>query len=139
MTIEIKDVTNEDMLQFMELNVLMYKSIDPTINDFGAINTVVYEINTKEDFIAVGIYENDLLVGFMKGYCFSKKLFHFSGIYVIMKNNKSLKELIEHCLDLVKQKGYSAWSVDTTNSNISSIVEKYGATVSYTRYIKEFN
>ena len=126
------------MIPFLELNVLMYKSIDPTINDFGAVNTVVHEINNMEGFVAIGMYDNDMLVGFMKGYCFSKKLFHFSGIYVIMKNNKDTKQLIEYSLDLVKEKGYSAWSVDTTNSNISSIVEKYGAKVSYTRYIKEF-
>lgn len=133
----IKEIINEDMLEFLRLNTLMYKRIDPTINDFGAVNTVVYEINTQPDFTAIGLYDKDKLVGFMKGYCFSKKLFHFSGIYVIIKNNKALKQLIEHCLDLVKQKGYSAWSVDTTNCNISSIVEKYGASPSYTRYIKE--
>lgn len=133
----VKEIDNSDMLAFLELNVLMYQSIDPTINEFGAVNTVVHEINNQEGFFAVGLYDDEKLVGFMKGYCFSKKLFHFSGIYVIMKNNKDTKQLIEYCLDLVKEKGYSAWSVDTTNSNISSIVEKYGASVSYTRYIKE--
>lgn len=136
---EIKPIVNSDLVQLLELAIKMYKVIDPTTNEFGAVNTVMYEINTKEDFTAIGLYDEDKLVGFMTGYCFSKKQFHFSGIYVIIKNNEWTKQLIEYCLDLIKQKGYSAWSVDTTNGNISSIVEKYGAKELYTRYIKEIN
>jgi hypothetical protein len=136
---EIRHIDNTELTQLLELAILMYKVIDPSVNEFGAINTVMYEINTKEDFTAIGLFDDNKLVGFMSGYCFSKKQFHFSGIYVIIKNNEWTKQLIEYCLDLIKQKGYSAWSVDTTNGNISSIVEKYGAEPLYTRYIKEIN
>ena len=134
---QIKEIHNNDMFEFLKLTAEMYKSIDPTITDFGAINTVVYEINNQADFIAIGLYNEDKLVGFVKGYCFSNKMFLFTGIYVIIKNNKATKQLIEYCFDLIKQKGYSAWSVDATNSNISSIMEKYGAKAKYTRYVKE--
>ncbi len=136
---EIRPIINSDLVQLLELAIKMYKVIDPTTNEFGAVNTVMYEINTKEDFTAIGLFDENKLIGFMTGYCFSKKQFHFSGIYVIIKNNEWTKQLIEYCLDLIKQKGYSAWSVDTTNGNISSIVEKYGAKELYTRYIKEIN
>lgn len=133
----IKSVPNEDLLQLLDLNIKMYKSIDNTINEFGAINTVMQEIISKPDPIVVGMYDKDKLVGFVRGYCFSNKMFHFSGIYVTMKNNKNTKELIEYCFKLVKDKGYSAWSVDANNSNISSIMEKYGAVSKFTRYVKE--
>ena len=138
MTVLIKPVENEDMLRYMDLNIRMFKTIDDTINPFGAINHVVHEITTKEDYKAIGMYDDDELVGFLSGYCFSTKKFHFSGIYVIMKNNKNLSELIDFTLELIKNEGYSAWSVDTTNSNITSIVEKYGATAKSTRFVKEF-
>lgn len=134
----IKQIDNADFIQLVKLNAEMYAIIDSSITEFGATNTLMYEVNTKEDFIAVGLYDNDnTLIGFVKGYCFSKKLFHFSGIYVKIKNNRQTKELIEYCFKLVEDKGYSAWQVDATNSNISSIMEKYGAKQQYVRYIKE--
>lgn len=135
---QIKEIPNEDMLSLLALAVRMYKSIDPTINEFGAVNQLVQDINHQHDFIAVGLYDDqDSLVGYVTGHCFNKKMFHFSGIYVIIKNNKWTQQLIEHCFALVAEKGYSAWSVDATNGNISSIMEKYGATAKYTRYVKE--
>lgn len=134
---DIKPIPNKDLMQLLPLVIAMHECMDETTNEFGAINTLMHEINTKEDFTAIGLYDEDKLVGFVKGYCFSKKMFYFSGIYVIMKNTKHTKQLIEYCFDLVKQKGYSAWSLDATNGNISSIIEKYGATVKHTRYIKE--
>lgn len=133
----IKPIPNKDLIQLFTLAIEMYKCMDPEINEFGAINTIMADINTQKDFTAIGLYDGDILKGFVTGHYFTKKMFHFSGIYVIMKNNPFTKQLIEYCFDLVKQKGYSAWSVDATNSNISSIMEKYGAKVKYTRYIKE--
>jgi hypothetical protein len=133
---EIRKIENKDLLAFLSLNILMYKAMDANINEFGAVNTTMYEINTGEDFTAIGLFDDNKLVGFMKGYCFTKNLFHFSGIYVIIKNNKNTKLLIESTLELVEKK-YSSWSVNTTNRNISSIVEKYGAKVKHTQYVKE--
>lgn len=139
---EVKPIENKDIVQLCQLCVDMHKSMDHPIlesNEFGAINTLVYEINNKQDFIAIGLYNNNELVGFVKGFCFSKKMFHFSGIYVKIKNNKFTKQLIEYCFDLVAKKGYSAWSADASNGNISSILEKYGAKPDKTCYIKEIN
>ncbi len=134
---EIKEISNGDFLHLVNLNVKMYEEIDITINAFGATNTLMYGINTKVDFIAIGLYDDNKLVGFVTGHQQDKKVFYFSGIYVIMKNNEWTKKLIEFCFSLIKDKGYSAWAVDATNSNISSIMEKYDAVAKYTRYYKE--
>ena len=123
----VRKLTNEDLLDLLPLYVNMISAIDKDTNTFGAINTLMNEINTKKDFSAVGLYKGDTLIGFMSGYCFTKKQFHFSGIYVKIKNNSGLKTLIDFSLALVKSKGYSAWSSNASNSNISSIMRKYGA------------
>ncbi|PIR06685.1 MAG: hypothetical protein COV55_02930 [Candidatus Komeilibacteria bacterium CG11_big_fil_rev_8_21_14_0_20_36_20] len=137
---DIRVLKNEDIIQLLALSTEMYKSINNLVNDFGAINTVIHEINTQQDFTAVGLFDVDKLVGFTKGYYFSKKIFHFSGIYVIMKNTKFTKDLIDFSLNLVKEKGYSAWTAKASNSNISSILQtKYNAQVDYTQLIKEFD
>lgn len=133
----IKAIPNSDLVQLIELNIDMYKSIEPEANEFGATNTLFFEANTKENFITIGLYDGAKLIGFVKGHKFSKKLFLFTGIYVKIKNNKNTKKLIDYCFKLVKDMGYSAWAVDATNSNISSIMEKYGAKVQHTRYVKE--
>jgi len=130
----IRELTNDDLLELIPLYTVMIKSIDESANTFGAINTLMHEISTKEGFIAVGLFSKKELIGFMTGYCFAKKLFHFSGIYVKVKNNSGLKTLIEFSLDLIRNKGYSAWSSNATNSNISSIMQKYGAKAVYTRF-----
>lgn len=74
---QVKVIGNEDLLQLLALQVEMFKAIDKDVNEFGAINTLINEINTKEDFIAVGLYKEDKLVGFMSGYKFAKMCFIF--------------------------------------------------------------
>ena len=136
---EIKVIENKDFLDLVTLNAEMYKAMDSNINQVGATASLMHIVSTKEDFIAFGLFEDNKLVGFVTGYNFLNKTFHFSGIYVMIKNNRNLKKLIDFCFDYIKNKGYSTWQVDATNGNISSIMEKYGAIKKYTRYYKELS
>lgn len=136
---DIRSIPNEDFLQLCQLTADMYAEIDPSINTFGAVNMLTTCITTKHDFFAIGLYAEDQLVGFVTGYGMSKEVFYFSGIHVIIKNNGWTQKLIDFCFAFIKDKGYSAWQVDATNGNISSIMEKYGATAKYTRYYKEMD
>ena len=133
---DLREIGNEDFLQLINLNAKMYEEIDPSINAVGATATLL-EYVKKPGFIALGLYEDKDLVGFTAGYAMSKKDFYFSGICVIIKNNEWTKKLIDYSFAFIKQMGYSAWQVDATNGNISSIMEKYGAVAKYTRYYKE--
>lgn len=135
---EIKLIPNEDFMQLCELTVDMYKEIDPNINAFQAINTLLAYINTGRDFVAIGLYDEGALVGFVTGLQHTEKTFYFSGIYVIMKNNEWSKKIIDFSFAHIQELGYTAWEVDATNPNICSIMEKYGAKVKCTRYRKEF-
>ena len=135
---ELKQITNDDFDQLIELNARMYKEIDPNINSFGAVNTLVAFVNTGK-FLALGIYEDDVLLGFSAGHAIGESaVFMFTSIYMSVKNTDLTQQLIDFSFDFIKEKGYTGWQVDATNPNISSIMEKYGARVLYTRYIKEF-
>jgi len=135
--VKVKIIQNENFLDLISLNYEMYKSIDSSINSVGATSTLMHFL-AQPDFIPFGLFDNNnKLVGFVTGYKFSKNMFHFSGIYVIIKNNRNLKKLINFCFAYIKELGYSTWQVDATNGNISSIMEKYGATKQYTRYVKD--
>lgn len=133
----IKPIENEDFLQLVDLNAEMYKSIDANINEFQATNTLMHYIN-QGNFVAIGLYDETALAGFVTGSQLTEKTFYFSGIYVIIKNNEWTKKLIEFSFAHIQKLGYTGWEVDATNDNISSIMEKYGAQVKYKRYHKEF-
>lgn len=134
---EVKLIRNEDFMQLAELCCEMYKAIDPSINEFQAVNTLINQINTEKAFLAVGLYDGTALAGLVLGHEYNEKTFYFSGIYVIIKNNASTKQLIEFSFDHIKKLGYTAWEVDATSDNVASIMEKYGAKAKYTRYRKE--
>ena len=130
---EIRIVTDNEFDQLCNLTVAMYKSIDPSITAYGAINTLLY-FTTQENFICVGLFENNKLIGFTFGHKFKTKCFLFSGIYVIIKNNRHLKKLIGFSFAYIKDLGYTSWVVDATNDNIGSIMQKYNAISKFVRY-----
>lgn len=133
---DLRIIDNNDFIQLAELTVEMYASVDSAINSFQAVNTLMHFINSGNDFTAVGLYEDNILMGFSSGHAIND-VFYFNGLYVSIKNSEWTQKLIDYSLDLVKTKGYKAWEVDATNENIASIMEKYGAKPRYTRYRKE--
>lgn len=134
---EVKIILNDDFVQLMDLNIAMYKSIDPRINAFQATNTLMTFINGGTCFTAFGLYDGPELVGFVTGCQENEQTFYFSGIHLAIKDGEQLKKLIEFCFAWAKEQGYKCWSADATNPNISSILEKYGAKPIFTKYRKE--
>lgn len=135
---EIKLIQNDEFTDLCDLVTQMYKSIDENINDFQAINTLVHFINTMPDFLAIGLYDDDVLIGCVTGHALNERIYFYSGIYVLGNNSKAVKLLIDESFKLIQDRGYLGWEVDATNDNICSIMEKYNASKKYTRYYKEF-
>ena len=136
---EVKLITNEDFMQLAQVNAAMYKSIDDNINEFQATNMLIALINGGHNFTAIGLYDNNVLMGMVHGYEEKPGEFHFSGLHVAIKNSEWTQKLIEFSFELIEDRGYTAWEVDATNDNIASIMEKYGAKVKYKKYRKELS
>jgi hypothetical protein len=132
--VHLRLLDDNDFGQLAQLAVSMYSEMDKGVNPFQAINTLIYCVNTQEDFLAIGLFDEDKLVGCTFGHKFQKNVFYFCGIHVIMKNNKWTKKIIDFSFATIKEKGYTSWLVDTTNNNIGSIMQKYNAQHKYTRY-----
>ncbi len=133
----LRILTNDDFLQLVELNAKMYYEAYNKANAVGATATLMKFV-MEEGFTAFGVFdENNRLLGFSHGYKILNKTFYFSGIYVIIKNNKNTKKLIDFSFEKIKELGYDSWELDATNSNITSIIEKYGATKISTKFRKE--
>lgn len=132
----IRQLLNEDFPALVELNAKFYKTLPVTQDAFNATANLVKDVLQQPNFTAWGLFEGDKLVGFVTGYALSKKSFYFSGLYVIIRLNRNLKQLIEFCFREVAEKGFTTWEVDCTNKNITSMMEKYGAAPIYTRYVK---
>jgi hypothetical protein len=135
--VEIRLITDNEFIQLVELNAEMYAGINPDINEYRATEMLMTLIRSTEEFMSIGMFEENVLIGFVSGYKFSPTSFLFTGLYVVHKNSDWTKQLIEYCFDLIEAKGYTRWEVDATNENIASIVKKYGAEPKYTRYVKE--
>lgn len=135
---EIRLVKNEEFLELARHSASMYSAIDPNINSFQAVNTLVSFINSGTNFQAIGLYDEDKMIGMVTGVELNKTTFYFTGIYMSIKNNEQLQKLIDFSFSYIKELGYIGWEVDATNANISSIMEKYGAVPKYVRYHKEF-
>lgn len=136
--LEIRFIPNTDFLQLGKLTVNMYYAIDKNINEFQAINTLVHSINTQKNFIAIGLYDDKILKGFVTGYEGGIDIYYFSGIYLEDKNTEYTKKLIDFSFETIKEMGYKGWEVEANNENIASIVEKYGAKMQHIKYRKEF-
>lgn len=134
---EIKPIPNDDFMELATLMVEFYQSIDKNINQFQAVNTLIHFINNTEGFLALGLYDENVLVGFTCGNKLTETIFYFSCMYVIIKNSEWTKKLIDASFDKIKELGYTAWEADASNENMSSILEKYNAIVKYKRYYKE--
>ena len=136
---EVKLINNDNFMDLVDLTIDMYDSIDTNINEFQAVNTLVSLINSNQDFTAIGLFDETVLVGFVSGIALSTVLFKYTGIHVVTKNTEWTQKLIEESFDIIKEKGYLSWEAEATNKNICSVLEKYGATIKCTVYRKEFD
>lgn len=122
-------------MNLAQMYCLMYECKE--YNAFQAVNTLVNDINTTENFLAIGLFDEDKLVGFTAGHKLRDGVFYFSGIYLSLKNSDWTQKIIDFSFAHIKELGYTAWELDATNDNISSIMRKYGATVKSTKFYKE--
>lgn len=134
MEAKLRRLTNDDFASLSELNAAFYSGKHSA---FHATSNLIKDIETQHDFKAFGLFENNILIGFVIGYAIAKKVFYFSGIYVKIRLNRNLKQFIEFCFQEIAKDGYTSWEVDCTNANITKIMLKFGATPIYTRYGKQ--
>ena len=138
MQAKINSIPNEQFMDLALLYVEMNKVLSHAIPAAPALYTLTHDLATKPNFIALGLYEDEQLNGFVTGYALSEKTFYFSGIYVKIKN-RNAKLLIEESFKYIEDMGYISWEADCNNEQISSILTKYGAKPMYTRFKKEAN
>ena len=136
MQVKINSIPNEQFLDLAILYVEMNKVLSEYIPAAPALYNLTHDLATKPNFMALGLYEDEQLNGFVTGYALSEKTFYFSGIYVKIKN-KNVKLLIEESFKQIDELGFTRWEADCNNEHIASILAKYGATPMYTRFKKE--
>lgn len=135
---EFRLIRDNEFIQLVMLNSLMYAEMDIKINEFQATNTLFYFMKQGTNFRSWGLFDGDTLVGFVHGMDFNDTIYQYTGIYLLPSHRKYIKDLVESSFKAVEDLGYKGWEADATNSKIASILQKYGASVKHTRYCKEF-
>lgn len=134
---EIRLLNNDDFLDLLRLYVAMGKSIDVTLTEFDIANTLLKCVTESNTFFAVGLYEDNEAIGFTCGWGLDPHMFYFSGIFMKNKLHKKLKDLIDYSFAEAKRRGYKRCTFEVHGNNMASILEKYNATITSVKYVKE--
>lgn len=135
---EIRTLTDNDFFKLLEMYLAMGKSIDVKFTDYQIISTLVNSVATYPTFVAFGMFDNGKMIGMSCGWGTNNAKFYFSGLYIEKQYRLKVQKLIDHSFEAIKKAGYKGWEIDATNENIASIMEKYGAKPTSTKYCKEF-
>lgn len=135
MQAKVKVIPNEEFTELALLYIELGKVLACPLTSAQSLYTLTHDLANQTDFIALGLYEEGELNGFITGYAISKKTFYFSGLYVKIKN-KNATLLINESLRYIEDMGYSGWEADSNQEQMSSILIKYGAKQLYVRFKK---
>jgi len=123
--IQIRALLNKDFLDLVNLYVNLKDVAYEYKNDIYLTTVSLVEDTLRRNFLAVGLFFEDSLVGFITGYEYDKNDFIISGIFVKEQNRKNLKLLLDNFLSKVKKLGYKTYRAFCYSDNVISIMKKY--------------
>ena len=119
----------------------------PLFKLFGEYNKALKLNNTPrtlknkldaKNAIAVGLYVEEVLRGFIIGFDISdKSIFHFSDIYVSEGYRYYVKDLLDYTEDYIRNQGYKAWTSSSRTEEGQRMLAKYKAREIEIKYYKE--
>ena len=120
----IKKISDEYFLELVALWCEMYRVIPTPYSAPEATYGLVQAMNEFKDFLAIGVFEENKLIGFITGYAHRTGAFYWSGIYC--PKSKYVKEMMDTAEKLMKDMGYKSWISDTEIPAVASLLMKYG-------------
>ena len=133
--IEIKKVDESDFYILQQLHRKMCTAIDSTLTNSKCAYSLIAELNYK-DSCAMGLYKNNILVGFTLGYGISEDTYYFSSIYIEPKYRVHVLKLLivtESSIPAV----YTSWETDSRTIKGVKVLTKFGANAYKVIYKKD--
>jgi len=122
----IKLVDDSELYTLVELNKEMRASISPEVNNFNCMRQLLTDL-TYKDAIALGLYYDETLVGFVIGYGLTDTTYFFTGVYIQKGHKLQLLELLNKAEESLPPK-YIYWESEASSPKGKIMLEKFGAT-----------
>ena len=131
----IKIIDDSDFYSLVELNKEMRASISESVHNFSCVSQLLRGL-TLTDALAIGLYKNEVLVGFVTGYGQSNYVYFFSGVYIQEGHKLQLLSLLKKAEKFLPSK-YITWESEASSLKGKNMLEKFGAVQTRLVYKKD--
>jgi hypothetical protein len=121
--IEIKKIDDSDLGILQELHYLMCVELGYT-NRYSCLASLLQELTFK-DSIVLGLYKDNVLVGFTLGYG-KRDVFYFSAIYIVKEYRYYALRLLV-ASEWAIPSSYTHWEAESILPSSQKLLEKFGA------------
>ena len=122
----IKSIEDKDFFKLLELNYELHKLLPMQLSLSAATVSLCKDIGLIKKLV-IGLYKDDVLVGFINGYEHTEEIFWFSNIYVLKEHRFKVKALLEYAENKVKELGYTSWLTNSLLKQGKNVLTKFGA------------
>ncbi len=132
--INIKIIDDSDYNELLEL-YQKYQKVLPTRYGRFIASKLLNEELIKTNSIALGLYKNKDLVGYILGYGESE-VFILNSMYVKKQYRFYVKKFLDFMEDSLKSKEYIGWKATAITKEANSSLRTYGANPIEIKYYK---
>jgi len=134
--IKIKIIDDKDYNRLLEL-YQDYQEVLPTKHSNFVSARLLNKELLQSNSIALGLYKEDNLVGFILGEGSNKVVVNFSSMYVDTKHRYYVKKFLQETERYIKSLGYSGWIANSVTKQSGKMFNSYGAVPIEIKYYKE--
>jgi len=131
----IKQIEDIEYIKLLEFYVL-YQNELPTRYSTFISSKLLNEELMKPNSLALGLYKNKNLVGFILGYG-EHELFNFNSMYVDKKYRYYVKQFLNDTEKYIKTLGYKGWLALSVTEQSNKMFLHYKAKPVEIKYYKE--
>ena len=135
--INIKIIDDYEYNELLDL-YQCYQDILPTKYGKFISSRLLNEELLVVDSLALGLYKNEVLVGYIIGYREAgTKTFILNSMYVKKQYRFYVKKFLDFMEDYLKSNGYTCWKATALTKEANSSIVTYGAKPIEIKYYKE--
>jgi hypothetical protein len=123
---KIKLIDDMDLYRLLELHYKLQQLLPAKLSKSESA-WVLLNYFSAINFIALGLYKDDSLVGFITGNEATKEIYYFSNLYIEPGHRLGIKKLMKNAEDRVIKMGYKAWYSDSVLKEGKKVLLKFGA------------
>ena len=122
---EVKRVMEDDFYTLLKLHYELQQLLPMKANRLESARHIIGEL-AKGKALALGLYKDTILVGFINGYQETEEVYFFANIYVKKDSRRGVKQLMTFAETIIKEHGYKQWKGTSILPEGMNILERFG-------------